>query len=78
MHDWLLDPVSKLIIPKGQLNSEFIVFSEIPAKNYRDFCPGSLLEDRAEISVIFGRFLEETTTSKIHSEFNCPLEVCSM
>ena len=38
---------------KGQLNPEF--FSpKIPTKNNRDFCPGSLLEGRAEISVIFG------------------------
>ena len=45
-------------IGKGQLNSEWIyeviVSSKIPTKNYRDFCPGSLLEGRAEISVIFG------------------------
>ena len=44
--------------PKGQLNSEWIyevIFSsKIPTKNYRDFCPGSLLEGRAEISVILG------------------------
>ena len=43
---------------KGQLNSEWfyevIVSSKIPTKNYRDFCPGSLLEGRAKISVIFG------------------------
>ena len=43
---------------KGQLNSEWIyeviVSSKNPTKNYRDFCPGSLLEGRAEISVIFG------------------------
>jgi hypothetical protein len=26
----------------------------MPTKKYRDFCPGSLLEGRAEISVIFG------------------------
>ena len=45
-------------LTKGQLNSELIyeviVSSKIPTKNYRDFCPGSLLEGRAEISVIFG------------------------
>jgi hypothetical protein len=43
---------------KGQLNSEWIyevIFSsKIPTKNYRDLCPGSLLEGRVEISVIFG------------------------
>jgi hypothetical protein len=26
----------------------------MPTKNYKDFCPGSLLEGRAEILVIFG------------------------
>ena len=44
--------------PKGQLSSEWIYevinCSKIPAKNYRDFCLGSLLEGRAKISVIFG------------------------
>ena len=43
---------------KGQLNSEWIyeviVSSKMPTKNYQDFCPGSLLEGRAEISIIFG------------------------
>jgi hypothetical protein len=43
---------------KGQLNSdwiyEVIVSSKIPTKNYRDFCPGSLLDGREKISVIFG------------------------
>ena len=43
---------------KGQLNSEWIyeviVSPKISTKNYRDFCPGSLLEGRAEIFVIFG------------------------
>ena len=43
---------------KGQSNSEWIyeviVSSKIPTKNYRDFCLGSLLEGRAEISVSFG------------------------
>ena len=38
---------------KGHLNSEWIyeviVCPKIPTKNYRDFCPGSLLEGRAEI-----------------------------
>ena len=43
---------------RGQLISEWIyeviVYPKIPTKNYRDFCPGSLWEGRAEISVIFG------------------------
>ena len=30
------------------------VSPKIPTKNYRDFCPGSLLEGKAEISVTFG------------------------
>ena len=33
---------------------EVIVSSKIPTKNYWDFCPGSLLEDRTKISVVFG------------------------
>ena len=45
-------------VAKGQLNSEWIyeiiVSPKTPTKNYRDFCPGSLLKIRAEISVIFG------------------------
>ena len=45
-------------VTKGQLNSEWIyeviVSSKIPTKNYRDSCPGSLLEGRAKIRVIFG------------------------
>ena len=56
--DLLLGPVNFRDPFKGQLNSEWIyeviVSSKIPTKNYRDFCPGSLLEGRAEISVIFG------------------------
>ena len=44
--------------PKGQLNSEWIyeviVSPKIPTKNCRDFCPKSLLQGLAEISVIFG------------------------
>ena len=42
---------------KGQLDSEWVyevIVSKIPTKNYRDFCPGTLLEGRAEISLIFG------------------------
>ena len=43
---------------RGQLNSEWIdeviVSPKRPMKNYQDFCPGSLLEGREEILVIFG------------------------
>ena len=43
---------------KGQLNSEWIyeviVYSKMPTKNLKDFCPGSLLEGRVEILQIFG------------------------
>ena len=43
---------------KGQLNSEWIyeviVSPKMPTKNLKDFCPGSLLESRAEILQIFG------------------------
>ena len=43
---------------KGQLNSEWIdeviVSPKMPTKNYQDFCPGSLLEGKAEILQIFG------------------------
>ena len=46
------------LLTKGQLNPiwiyEVIISPKIPTKNYRDFCPGSLLEGRAEICVIFG------------------------
>ena len=43
-------------------------------KNYQDFCPGSLLEGRAEILVIFGRhFGRNDDLILIHSEFNWPL-----
>jgi hypothetical protein len=31
-----------------------MLFPKKPTKNYINFCPGSLLEGRAEISVIFG------------------------
>ena len=45
-------------LDKGQLDSEWIyegiVSPKMPTKNYQDFCPGSLLEGRAEILVIFG------------------------
>ena len=57
---------------KGQLNSEriyeVIVSPKMPTKINRDFCPGSVLEGKAEISV----FLGETMTSLIHAEFNSP------
>ena len=50
--------MSMFLSSKGQLNSEsiyeVIVSSKIPTKSYRDFCPGSLLEGRAKISVILG------------------------
>ena len=43
---------------KGQLISELIyevvVSPKIPTQNFKDFCPGSLLEGKAEIFVIFG------------------------
>ena len=52
---------------KGQLNSEWIyeviVSPKIPTKNYQDFCPGSLLEGRAEILVFLVGILGETMTS---------------
>ena len=52
---------------KAQLNSEWIyeviVSPTIPTKNYRDFCPGSLLEGRAEIFVVLVGILGETMTS---------------
>ena len=48
-------------ISKGHLNSEWIceviVFPKMPTKHFVDFCPGSLLEGRAEIFVIFGWLL---------------------
>ena len=50
--------ILKLVFIKRQLNSkwiyEVIVSSKIPTKNYRDFCPGSLSEGRAEIWKKFG------------------------
>ena len=45
-----------LSIGKDQLNSEWIyeviVDPKIPTKNYRDFCPITLLEGMAEISAL--------------------------
>ena len=63
---------------KGQLNSEWIyeviVSPEIPPKNYRDFCPGSLLEGRADIFVIFDWYSgRNNDLIKVDSEFNWPL-----
>ena len=57
-----------LVAGKGQLNSEWvyevIVSSEIPSKNYRDFGTRSLLEGRAEISVIFLGFWKKQCPHK--------------
>ena len=57
---WPLGPwwkESSHCLTKGQLNSEWIdeviVSPKMPTKNYQVFCPGSLLEGRAEILVIF-------------------------
>ena len=51
---------------KGQLNSEWIyeviVSPKMATKNLKNICPGSLLEGRAKISVIFGWNFEETMT----------------
>ena len=48
---------------KGPLNSEriyeVIVSPKMPTKNFKDFCPGSLLEGKVEILKDFGR-LEKT------------------
>ena len=50
--------VSNYVVHKGQLNSEWIyeviISPKMPTKNLKDFCPGSLLEGRAEILKIFG------------------------
>ena len=60
--EWQIFPLSQIVAcnhflmilaphTKGQLNSEWIyeviISPKIPTKNYRDFCPGSLLEGRA-------------------------------
>ena len=59
---------------KGPLNSELIyeviVSSKMPTKNYRDFCPESLLEGRAETSVILGWHFGRNNDLIMHSEFN--------
>jgi hypothetical protein len=43
---------------KGQLNSEWIyeviVSPKMPTKNFKEYCPDSLLEGRAEILKNFG------------------------
>ena len=60
---------------KGGLNSEWIyeviISPKMPTKKY--FCPGSLLQGRAEILVIFGWHFE-WNDDLINSEFNWPLE----
>ena len=65
------------MVTKGQLNSEWIyeviVSPKIPTKNLKDFCPGSLLEWRAEFLKFLVGILGQTMTSWIHSEFNWPL-----
>ena len=55
MVEWLLYNTT---LPKGQLNSELIyeviVSPKMPTKFFPDFCPGSLLDGRAEIWKTFG------------------------
>ena len=51
---------------KGQLNISGMnlrVHRFSQNANYQDFCPGSLLEGRAEILVIFGWHFAEPVTS---------------
>ena len=55
------------------MRSSFIPKSKMPTKNYRDFCLGSLLEGRGEISVIFGWHFGRND-DLIYSEFNWPLK----
>ena len=59
---------------KGQLNSEWIyeaiVSPKMLTKNYQDFCPGSLLDGRAEILQIFGWHFGRNDDLMIF-EFNC-------
>ena len=54
--DYIIEQV--IVCTKGLFNSEWIyevIFSsKIPTKNYKDFCPGRLLEGRAKLSVVFG------------------------
>ena len=47
---------------KGQ----FIVSPKMLTKNVKDFCPGSLLEGRAEIFQIFGWHFERKVETKIN------------
>ena len=65
------------MVSKSQLNSEWIyevnVSSKMPTKNNQDFCPGSLLEGRAEILKVLVGIWGGTMTSQIYSEFNRPL-----
>ena len=53
-------------LAKGQLNSEWIyeviISPKMPTKNFSDFCPGGLLEDRAEIWESFGWHFEMMTS----------------
>ena len=53
-------------LSKGQLNSEWIydviVSPKMPTKMFKDFCPGSFLEGRAEILKIFGCHFGRTMT----------------
>ena len=65
-----------LICSKGQLNSEWICEVIVSSKNYRDFCPGSLLK----VSHFQNEFMKSSFLPKyepkltIHSEINWPLE----
>ena len=60
-------PIITTLFGKGQLNSEciyeVIVSPKMPTKNLKDFCPGNLLESRAEILHILVGVLGETMTS---------------
>ena len=55
---------------KGQLKSEWIygviISSEIPTKNYRDFCPGSLLDGRTEISAFLVGISQTNSNSFVY------------
>ena len=63
---------NQLPIPKGQLNSEWIyeviVSPKMPTKKLKDFCPGILLEGRAEILQIFGWHFGMTSSIGILGE----------
>ena len=65
-----------ILLNKGQLNSEWIyeviISPKMPTKNFKYFCPGSLLEGRVgqkSLKFLVG-ILGEMMTSLIHSEFN--------